>query len=218
MRTSRISTNKPVLRRYSDLPALLGILINREITLLPPSSWDDRNDRYLMETYKNAKNLKTLLALCFSLVSETYHHWRVFAPGNSGVIIEFDRAALLKSLPEAEITHSAVEYKAIENLKSPELDIDRLPFMKMPAFSDEKEYRIVFSSTREDVPTKGIPIDLSTIINIGINPWLTPSLFKSIHGAILSIDGCDGIHIYRSTLLESTLLKGLADKHTQYAD
>ena len=204
---------KTILRRYTDLPALLGILRNREITLLPPSSWDDRNDRNIMEAYKRVKKLKTLLALCFSLGSETYHHWRIFAPGNSGVCIEFDSNALLESLPEDEITFSAMDYKTIAKLmKLPEQCEEELPFMKRMAFIDEKEFRIVFSSTSEDVPTKGIPIDLSMIECITINPWLPTTLFESIRGTLLSIDGCDDLNIFQSKLIESPVWKRFADR------
>jgi hypothetical protein len=194
---------KPFLRRYTNLPALIGILKNREITFLPPSSWDDRNDRYLMDAYKRAKKLKTLLALCFSQVSETYHHWRVFAPGSSGVSIEFDRDALLKLLPKKSIMHSPVDYKTIKQLKPSEIDENDLPFIKRAAYRDEKEFRILYSSTKEDCLTKSIPIELSTINRIAINPWLHDSLYGSIREIILSIDGCDRLDVYHSRLIES---------------
>jgi hypothetical protein len=32
------------LRRYTDLTALIYLLHQRKITLLDPSSWDDKND------------------------------------------------------------------------------------------------------------------------------------------------------------------------------
>jgi len=34
-----------LLRRYTDLPALIDILARRQITLLSPSTWDDQNDK-----------------------------------------------------------------------------------------------------------------------------------------------------------------------------
>ena len=71
------SSSAPVLRRYTDLPALLYLLRTRSITLLDPSSWDDKNDSYYLEKYKEKKSLQTVLALCLSTAEETYHHWRV---------------------------------------------------------------------------------------------------------------------------------------------
>ncbi len=72
------------LRRYTDLPALIYLLNERKITLLDPKSWDDQNDAYFLALYKEKKNLRSVLALCFSQAPETYHHWRVFASGSSG--------------------------------------------------------------------------------------------------------------------------------------
>ena len=86
------------LRRYTDLPALLNMLSMRQITLLDPKTWDDRNDSFFMSLYKERKKLKTLLALCFAQTPETYHHWRVFSNGSAGVCVVFDRAALLDSV------------------------------------------------------------------------------------------------------------------------
>jgi hypothetical protein len=82
------------LLRYTDLPALLYLLSSRAITLLDPTSWEDANDTYFMSQYKERKNLKKLLTLCFSQVPVTYHHWCVFSNGPSGVCIEFNRVAL----------------------------------------------------------------------------------------------------------------------------
>lgn len=204
---------KPILRRYTDLPALISILRRREITLLSPSSWDDRNDRHLMDAYKRARKLNTLLAVCFSEVTETYHHWRVFTPGNSGVCIEFDREALLKELPKSGITHSSVDYMTIARRENSTIEVDDLPFTKRAAFSDEKEFRIVFSSRREKLATKNLPITLSTIDRIAINPWLSPALFESIQDTILSIDGCEEFDVYQSTLIESPSWKSFAGNY-----
>jgi hypothetical protein len=201
---------KSVLRRYTDLPALLAILSNREITLLSPSTWDDRNDRHLMDAYKRAKRLKTLLALCFSESRETYHHWKVFAPGNSGVCIEFDRRALLDSLPSRGFSHSGITYRRLPGVHS--LEQQDLPFIKRLAFEDEKEYRIVFSSRQEFLEAKSIPINLDVIHRIAINPWLHPSLFDAIEQTIMSVDGCSNLTVYRSRLIESPTWKRFAGK------
>jgi hypothetical protein len=86
------------LSRYTDLPALLYLLDKKKITLLDPKSWDDSNDSYYLSQYKEKKKLKSVLALCFSQTAETYHHWRVFSSGPSGVCIVFDREQLLGAL------------------------------------------------------------------------------------------------------------------------
>jgi hypothetical protein len=88
----------PVLRRYTDLAAAMNILQTRTLTLTDPSRWDDGNDRYGMAEFKRRQGLQTLLAMCFATCAETYHHWRVFTEGKSGVCFEIDKAQLLAQL------------------------------------------------------------------------------------------------------------------------
>jgi hypothetical protein len=86
-----------ILNRYTTLPILLDILQQKHITLLSPATWEDWNDAYYLERYKQESKLRTVLAACFSERGETFHHWRVFSNGSSGVCIEFDKRSLLKS-------------------------------------------------------------------------------------------------------------------------
>ena len=202
-----------LLRRFTDLPALLTLLRNREITLLAPSSWDDRNDQHLMDAYKRSKKLKTLLALCFSEVGETYHHWKVFAPGNAGVCVEFNKLALLNSLPTLGIKHAPVSYKTISQIKSSKIKVEDLPFTKRAAFRDEKEYRIIFTSARQELESKSIPIDLSTITRIAINPWMHPALFQAVKDTIYSITNTATPEIFHSKLIESPTWKQIAREY-----
>ena len=55
-----MTESSKVFRRYTDLASLLDLLQRRAITLLRPESWDDRNDRLMMETYARHLELKTL--------------------------------------------------------------------------------------------------------------------------------------------------------------
>jgi Protein of unknown function (DUF2971) len=199
-----------LLRRYTDLPSLLAILRSQEITLLPPSTWDDKNDRHLMEAHKRAKGLKTLVALCFSECPETYHHWKIFAPGSSGVCIEFIKDQLLDRLPKTGIAHNKVDYKTIPELQKSTLDVKDLPFTKRAAFADEKEYRIVFSSKRQTLTTKRILVPVTTIHRIVINPWIPEKLFVAIKETILSIPGCEEMEVTQSKLIESPAWKAFA--------
>jgi hypothetical protein len=57
------------LRRYTNL------LKEQKITLLDPESWEDKNDSHFMSLYRKKKSLKSVLALCFTQASETFHHW-----------------------------------------------------------------------------------------------------------------------------------------------
>jgi len=87
-----------VLFRYTDIPGAVYMLQTKKLTLLNPESWDDANDSHFLKLYKSARQLTCLAALCFSEADETYHHWRIFAAGSSGVRIEFDRERLFAAL------------------------------------------------------------------------------------------------------------------------
>ena len=79
------SQPRPFLNRYTSLPVLLDMLVHKKIVLLKPSSWEDKNDSYYMERYREERNLETLVAICFTKKRETFHHWKIFTNGASGV-------------------------------------------------------------------------------------------------------------------------------------
>src|SRR5438128_11688414 len=106
------------LRRYTNLPALIYLLRERQLTLLDPASWDDKNDSHYLALYRDRKKLPSVLALCFSETNETYHHWRVFSDGPSGVCIRFVRSTLLKAVRAHRGVHArAVTYRTLKELK-----------------------------------------------------------------------------------------------------
>ncbi len=53
-----VALTKKFLRRYTDLPALIHLLRTASITFLDPSSWDDKNDAYFMNLYKEGARPK----------------------------------------------------------------------------------------------------------------------------------------------------------------
>ena len=92
------------LRRYTDLPALIYLLSHKQITLLDPEMWDDRNDSHYLRLYRDGKKVQTVLALCFMPAYETYYHWRVFAGGSGGACITLKRRELLSELKRERLT------------------------------------------------------------------------------------------------------------------
>ena len=190
------------------------ILIRRELTLLSPATWDDKNDRLFMEAFARANKLTTSLALCFSEASETYHHWKIFAPGTAGVRIDFDKNDLLRALPKRGFLHGPVDYPTLPKfVGKQEVDRKRLPFLKRRAFQDEKEYRIVFGSRTETLQSKSIPIDLGTITGVYLSPWIPVSLYEATRDVIARIEGCEELDIYRSSLLDHQILRRFADRY-----
>ena len=83
-------------------------MTQRKITLLDPQSWDDSNDSRYLALYKEKKKLTTVLALCFTQASETYHHWRVFANGSSGICITFHSVELLEAVQKEQACRPAM--------------------------------------------------------------------------------------------------------------
>jgi len=204
--------NSTYLRRYMDLPALVYMLKERKITLLDPRSWDDSNDSYYMGLYKQRKKLKSLLAACFTETAETYHHWRVFAGGTSGVCVRFLRRRILKNLSShSHLRGGAVKYLAISDLRKRKLSIQELPFRKRQAFEDECEYRIIFESHKNKKATLDISVPLTCIDRVTLSPWIHPSLYTRLKKTLRSIEGCSDLRIVRSTLVGSEDWKKFGD-------
>ena len=202
-------TNK-FLRRYTDLTALIYLLEEQKLTLLDPISWDDSNDSHYLLVYKNQKRLKTLLAICFTQVAETYHHWRVFASGTSGVCVKFKRAELLNEVEKcAGVKTREVEYLKIKENREKKPPIDLLPFIKRHAFKDEGEYRVIYESSETDLSKKDISITLSCIAKITLSPWMHESLSNYVKKVIKDIKGCEHIKIVRSTLIGNDKWKAI---------
>lgn len=204
--------NPDHLRRYTDLPAVLQMLTSETITLLPPSSWDDKNDKNLMLAFKHRTGLKSLLALCFAQAAETYHHWKVFAPGNAGMCVVFEKQRVVQELPPTVVTHSSVDYFTIAALRGGDPPIDRIPFSKRSAYRDEKEFRLLFCSADEELPAKSFAMPIAAIDRILINPWLPAPLAETVKSTIQKIPGCQLLPVLQSTVIDGPAWKQLASR------
>jgi len=201
---------KNFLNRYTSFPSLLAMLQNREITLLSPSLWEDRNDAFYMGQYKSRKELGTLVALCFSQAEETYHHWRVFTHGADGVCITFRRAQLLNALKSEGLRTGAVTYRKIADLPRLRPKLEQLPFLKRAPYEDEREFRLIYEDSAKEIETRGFPIPIACISRVTLNPWLAKPLALAMKTAIKGISGCSSLKVYQTTLLENELWKKAA--------
>src|SRR5690349_21182641 len=146
-----MTVTKNFLRRYTNLPVVIHMLKTGKITFLNPAAWDDRNDSYFMELYKSARKLRSLLALCFSQETETYHHWRVFADGPSGICVSFDKSELIHAVKRrAGVTVNEVSYVRLHKFNSRTRKVPSLPFLKRAPFKPEREFRFIYESTKHD--------------------------------------------------------------------
>lgn len=183
---------------------MIHLLRYRELTLLDPRSWDDKNDSYYLDQYREKKGLKSVLALCFTQANETYHHWRVFAPGSAGVCIRFNAAALAPALRKVPgLRLKPVEYLSVAELRKTRITSSRLPFLKRAAFQPENEVRLLWESKAEERTWLPVPIGLDAVSRVTLSPWLHPVLAEEVKALLKSVDGCAKLKVYRSTLISN---------------
>jgi len=203
--------SRTYLRRYTNLPALIYMLSNRVITLLDPATWTDTNDSYFVRLYQEKMEYSSVLALCFSQTEETFHHWRVFADGSSGVCVRFRRQALLRAMRKKNVRTGKVRYLTLDDIRGVKLKAKDLPFLKRAAFEHEDEHRAIYDSKFEAIKSLDIPIPLSSIERITLSPWISFALSKPIKKFLKEIPGCGSLEIVRSTLIGNQEWKRLGE-------
>jgi len=191
------------LRRYTTLPFLIDILNKKSLTLLDPKSWEDKNDSYYIELYKECQRLKAVLVLCFAESKENYHHWKIYSGNSSGVCVGFRKDILVQNLSAQGIKLDYVLYTTLTQIKRNQPKISQLPFIKRFAFRDEKEYRAIYEDRIQEYKTKEFQIDVNSIESIVFNPWIPESVFGSLKDVIRKINGCEKIWITRTTLTDN---------------
>ena len=190
------------LKRYTELPFLLHALRTKELALLSPSSWDDRNDALYMERYRKQRpGVAALLALCLTEAYATYHHWKVFAGTSSGVCIVFDPNRLVRWATANGIRCGRVRYKSLRRARLHPPIPETLPFRKRHAFRDEKEFRLVYESAVDCGPVKTFTFKLNTIDHIVVNPWMPEPVFESVRASIQELPQCESITVAQSHML-----------------
>lgn len=191
------------LNRYTTLPILLDMLWAKRIELRKPENWEDRSDAYFLEQYRLERNLSAIFAVCFAGKPETFHHWRVFSHGHSGVCVEFKTHELLPSLKCPGFRFGPVRYRRIDALEKKRPALSTWPFLKRQPFKDEKEFRAIYEGPSNGQQTWPLEFDVDAIAKITLSPWLPPSVAKSVQRTIESIPDCSALVINHSTLLES---------------
>lgn len=199
------------LRRYTDLPFLFDYLRTKELALLSPKSWDDKNDSFFVDQYAKAYGLQSTFALCLTEAPETYHHWRVFTSGSSGVCIEFKKDDLIAHAQKIpNLRAEPVVYKTIKSLRAAKPLPNQLPFLKRQAFSDEAEFRLFVA--RPDLSSEPIrfSIPANAVNRIVLSPWIPKTVSDQVKTTIKEIPGFKTVKVYRSTLVENEGWKQLA--------
>lgn len=210
-----MTDSRNILRRYTDLASLLDILKRRAITLLPPSTWDDRNDRLMMRTYAKVQQVETLLALCMTHKAETYHHWKVFTDKNNGVCIHLHKAALIAAMKQQGVSVRPVKYMTISALKQEDIPVRQLPFLKRSAFGDEGEYRAVYEKKEREHELKRVNVNFDVIERITLNPWMPQAVAESIVDVIGGISRDAPFDVVRSNLIDSRSWRAFASGYAE---
>jgi len=201
------------LRRYTDLPTLIYLLRERKITLRNAEKWDDKNDSHYMSLYKQKKSLKSVVAVCFTQVSERYHHWRVFANGPSGVCVRFKRSVLTKAIKKQRgVRQESIRYLTLEDIKDKRAKINDLPLLKRYPYQDECEFRIIFESKTYEIDSLDIAFPIASIDRITLSPWSTLSMKSNLIKTIHNIPGCAEVDVFRSTLISNKRWKKWGDR------
>jgi len=193
------------LHRYTSIANVVQLLETGRLTLRSPVHWEDRNDAFAIDLYRRRIGAKAIAAVCFTQASETYHHWKVFAP--HGACIEFDKARLLavfKGLPG--VRQGAVRYREIARLKQQPPNEADLPFLKRHPYRDEREYRVLYVGGGEP----SFPVPLAAIRRITLSPWLTPEQVARERRAMKTIKA--SLKVYRTTVLENADWKAALGK------
>jgi hypothetical protein len=199
---------RPKVYRYSSIAYVIDALTRREITLLNPSSWADKNDSLYINLYKQFRGVANVFASCCTLSKETFQHWYIFGGSSAGAFIEYDRVKLEAHFEtlKAEghkLRYEDVMYLTLEKVEGPLAKLERFPFLKRWGFEAEKEYRVIVETDDENVISYPIPIPLNAINRLVINPWLPRPVVESLKDAIHSIDGCEDLKVDHSRLIES---------------
>tara|TARA_R110000787_G_scaffold220284_2_gene329054 strand:+ start:10428 stop:11147 length:720 start_codon:yes stop_codon:yes gene_type:complete len=196
--------NDKWLYRYTSLPSALDIIRHNRLTLLSPSTWSDGNDTGYLDAYRRAKGLSTLVALCFTRAFETSQHWHLFAPGDSGVRLRFERTSLeaaIANLPGAQI--SDVKYRKIDMSKINAESIEDWPFLKRYPYEGESETRIIYESVRANKQTFSIPIEPESLTAVALSPALPKALRSVLETTIRDASNDFELRITRSTMKEN---------------
>ncbi len=198
------------VRRYTDLPYLFDYLGTKQLALLSPKSWDDKNDSFFVERYAKVSGFESTYALCLTESTETYHHWKVFTTGSNGVCIEFKKDALLAHASKVDgLVAKAVIYRTINQLRKAKPTTDQLPFLKRQAFGDEKEFRLFVARRGPFAGPMRCAVPANAVNRIVLSPWIPKSVSDQLKTVITGMDGCKSLRVFRSTLVENERWKEL---------
>jgi hypothetical protein len=200
------------VRRYTDLPFLFDYLRTKELALLSPKTWDDKNDSFFVEQYVKANGFQSSYALCLAEATETYHHWKVFTSGSSGICIEFKKDELVNhALKVPGMRAESVAYSTIKSLRTSKPKPEQLPFLKRSAFVDESEFRLFVARQEPFTAPIRFAVPATAVSKVVLSPWIPKSVSDQVKATIKDINGCKTLKVFRSTLIDNESWKQLGE-------
>lgn len=118
--------------------------------------------------------------------------------------LEFDKEKLLLSFAgKTGFRNDEVTYRLVDEVEKDTPRLATWPFLKRKAFEDVGEFRIIYESKTEDLSSKHVQIDLAAVCKVTLSPWLPESVAESVTDIIKGIEGCEGIRVNRSSLINN---------------
>jgi hypothetical protein len=104
-----------------------------------------------------------------------------------------------------------VTYLKLDEIRSKKLKVAELPFLKRHAFEHEVEFRMIYTSKTDKLPSLDVAVSLSCIEKITLSPWMHPSLSSYVKETLRAVRGCRDLDIVRSTLIGNAEWKSLGE-------
>jgi hypothetical protein len=190
------------LRRYTNVMSALDTLAKKHIMLTTTAGWADVNDNLSIEEYRKASGCKSVLAVCMTEAYETFHHWGIFAAGQTGLYIQLNREKFCNLVEnDKNLLAGKVRYLGLPEIRTVRgLPQREIPFLKRSGFKDEMEYRVIARS--DDAECKAIPVTITIdmIEKIVFSPFIPEALVNSTKLIMNAIEGCDKLKIGQSKL------------------
>jgi len=174
--------NSISLYRYTYIPDLLDMLLNKRLFLPNPKNWSDKTDAAFLEKYANGKEIR---ALCFFKKGESNQYWELYA--KYGCMIEFEAEKLLSKISKK----SGFKHRNVSYVEQNKFNLKKygkiLPFVKQLRYKGEDEYRIIWTGGKEGENGVFIPIDFDLVKRIVISGDIKEELARSLISTIHTI-------------------------------
>ena len=198
--------NNNQLKHYTSVSTLYKILTSG-FKFQNGESWDDKNDRYTLQKYREYVYPKNVLVLCFCDGAGNVYHWTALGKTDSNdstshikCSIVLNKDKFLKYVDSIE-GMSHIEMKYCRNNEILRCQMEDLPYLKRNEFSIEKEYRVIYKGDKSEFFLPDIIPYIDKIV-IGL---CTEAEFEEIKQHITTTFHID------ETKITQNLLKGSKD-------